>query len=125
MLKLPTIFLLITFSFLAVIHIIALELFLYWRFWWFDIPVHFIGGVVVALGVFTLHDLRIVIPARLLQLVPVLLLVILAAMVWEVYEVLIGVSIEGDAILDTLTDVGMGILGGLVGYAVGTSLNKL
>jgi len=125
MLKLPTIFLLIIFSFLAVIHIIALELFLYWRFWWFDIPVHFIGGVVVALGVFTLHDLRIVIPARLLQLVPVLLLVILAAMVWEVYEVLIGVSIEGDAILDTLTDVGMGILGGLVGYAVGTSLNKL
>jgi hypothetical protein len=125
MLKLPTIFLLITFSFLAVIHIIALELFLYWRFWWFDIPVHFIGGIVVALGVFTLHDLRIVIPTRLLQLVPVLLLVILVAMVWEVYEVLIGIPIESDAVLDVLTDLSMGILGGLVGYTIGTNLNKL
>lgn len=125
MLKLPTIFLLIIFSLLAVTHVIALELFLYWRFWWFDIPVHFIGGVVVALGVFTLHDLRIVIPARLLQLIPVLLLVILVAMVWEVYEILIGTPIESDFMLDTLTDIGMGILGGLAGYRIGTSLNKL
>ena len=125
MLKLPTIFFLITFSLLAVIHIIALELFLYWRFWWFDIAMHLIGGSVVALGLFTLRDLRIIIPARYLQVVPVLLLVIVVAMTWEVYELFIGVPIESDFVVDTLTDLCMGTIGGLIGYSVGTSVNKL
>jgi uncharacterized membrane protein YoaK (UPF0700 family) len=125
MLKLPTIFFLISLSFLAVVHIIALELFLYWRFWWFDIPMHFIGGSVVALGLFTLRDLRLPIPARYLRAVPVVLLVIVVAMMWEVYELFIGVPIENDYVVDTLTDLSMGILGGLVGYSIGSNLNKL
>jgi len=125
MLKLPTIIFLITFSFLAGMNFLAVELFLYWRFWWFDIPMHFIGGVTVALGLFTLHDLRLVIPARYLQLVPVLSLVFVVAMSWEAYELFIGIPIESDYVIDTLTDLCMGTLGGLVGYSIGTSLNKL
>jgi hypothetical protein len=125
MLKLPTVLFLISLSFLAVVHIIALELFLYWRFWWFDIPMHFIGGSVVALGLFTLRDLRLPIPARYLRAVPVVLLVIVVAMLWEVYELFIGVPIESDYVVDTLIDLSMGILGGLVGYSIGTSLNKI
>ena len=79
----------------------------------------------MALGLFTLRDLRIIIPARYLQVVPVLLLVIVVAMTWEVYELFIGVPIESDFVVDTLTDLCMGIIGGLIGYSVGTSVNKL
>lgn len=125
MLKLPTIFFLITFLLLAVVHGIALQLFLYWRYWWFDLPMHLIGGVVVALGIFTLHDLRLWVPKRYLKLIPVVLLVLLVAMVWEVYELMIGVPIEADYILDTGTDLIMGVCGGMLGYFVGTNLQKI
>jgi uncharacterized membrane protein YoaK (UPF0700 family) len=125
MLKLPTVFFLISFSFLAVIHIIALQLFLYWKFQWFDIPMHFLGGVVVALGLFTLHDLKLVIKKRHLQIFPIVLLVFAVAMLWEVYELLIGIPIESNYVVDTLTDLSMGLLGGLVGYGIGTSIKKL
>ncbi|MFT5849727.1 MAG: hypothetical protein ACI9H6_000542 [Patiriisocius sp.] len=125
MLKLPTVFFLISFLILAVIHIIALQLSLYWAFSWFDIPMHFFGGAVVALGIFTLNDLRIVVPDRWLYTIPVVLLVILVAMVWEVYELLIGIPIEANYVVDTVVDLVLGALGGLVGYSIGTSIKKL
>jgi len=125
MLKLPTIFFLISFSLLAVIHIIASELFLYWRFFWFDIPMHFFGGAVVALGIFTLYDLKIIVKRRHLKRVPLLVLVFVVALSWEVYELLVGISIEANYVADTLIDLSMGLLGGLVGYSIGSSLNKL
>lgn len=125
MLKLPTVFFLISFSFLAGIHIIALQLFLYWKFQWFDIPMHFLGGIVVALGLFTLHDLKLVIKKRHLQIFPIVLLVFAVAMLWEVYELLIGIPIESNYVADTLTDLCVGLLGGLIGYGIGTSIKKL
>lgn len=125
MLKLPTVFCLITFSLLAVVHYVALQLFLYWRFWWFDIPMHFIGGTVVALGIFTLYDLRLPLPARYLKLIPVVLLTFVVAMVWEVFELGIGIPIEEDYIFDTTLDLIMGLLGGVLGYVVGVNVRKI
>ena len=125
MLKIPTIFFLISSSLWAVIHVLALELFLYWKFAWFDIPMHFIGGTVVALGIFTLRDLKLLIPERWIAPSSVVLMVIVFAMVWEVYELFIGIPIEDNYVIDTLTDLSMGILGGLVGYGIGINLRKL
>ncbi len=125
MLQLPTIIFLITFSMLAAIHYIALELFLYWRYWWFDIPMHCIGGAVVALGIFTLYDLKVFTQKRLRTLVPVLCGVLLVALLWEVYEVLIGIPIEDDYVLDTSIDVLMGLCGGVLGYFVGSNIRKI
>ena len=125
MLKLPTVFFLIAFSLLAAVHFIALQLFLYWRYWWFDLPVHFIGGTVVALAVFTLHDLRVFVPERWLRFIPVVLLVFLIAMSWEVYELMIGIPIEEDYVLDTTLDLVMGLFGGALGYFVGINLRKI
>lgn len=124
MLQLPTIFLLVAFSFLAVMHFIALQLFLYWRYWWFDIPMHLLGGAVVALGIFTLVDLRIF-PQSVLRIGVVMLLVMLVAVIWEVYEVAIGVPIDGDYAIDTATDLIMGFFGSIIGFLVGTSIRKI
>jgi hypothetical protein len=125
MLKLPTVFFLISFSSLAVLHIVSLKLFLYWRFWWLDIPMHFFGGIVVALGLFTLYDLKILLKKKHLTLFCILSLVFLVAIAWESYELLIGIPIEDDYIIDTLTDLCMGMFGGLIGYGIATSLQKL
>lgn len=125
MLKLPTVFFLITFSILAVVHVIALQLFLYWHYWWFDLPMHIIGGVVVALGIFTLRDLRIFVPNRYIALVPIVLLVLAVALTWEVYEIFIGIPIESDYVFDTAIDLIMGIGGGVLGYFVGKTIEKI
>ncbi len=88
-------------------------------------PMHVIGGVVVALGIFTLHDLRLWVPKRYLRLLPIVLLVLLVAMAWEVYELMIGIPIEQDYVIDTITDLLMGLLGGALGYFIGNSLRKI
>ena len=123
--KLPTIFFLIASSTLAVIHIVSLELFLYWKYPLLDIPVHALGGAVVALGIFTFKDLFPKYPSRLLYPIPVLSFVLLVALVWEVYELKIGIPIEVDFEIDTIMDLIMDILGGIIGYIVGYSVSTL
>jgi hypothetical protein len=124
MLQLTTIFFLIAFSVLAVIHNIAMQLFLYWHIWWFDIPVHTLGGIVVALGFFALRDLRIF-PNAWLKPVPVLALVLGVALLWELFELVAGIPNAGDYAIDTSIDVTVGVLGGFVGYIIGNSLRNL
>lgn len=124
MLQLTTIVFLIAFSTLAVLHNIAIHLYLYWSVWWFDIPMHFFGGVIVALGFFTLRDLKLF-PNNWLRPVPILLLVLAVAGIWEFYEVFIGIPMLEDYIFDTSLDLVMGLLGGVFGFMVGNSLRKL
>lgn len=125
MLKLPTIFFLISLTVLGVVHILSLELFLYWKYPGLDIPVHALGGATVALGLFSLHDLFPRYPARLLYPIPVLLLVLLVSLAWEVYELQIGIPIEADFEVDTIADLIMDMLGGIIGYVVGYSVSTL
>jgi len=124
MLQLTTILFLIAFSMLAAIHYLALQLFFYWRFTWFDIPMHLFGGAVVALGVFTLRDLRLI-PNTFLTVKMVLLFVFITAGVWELFELYAGVPIDEAYYPDTTLDVIMGMLGGYLGYIVGNRLRSL
>ena len=75
MLQLTTIIFFIAFSLLALIHVIAIRLALYWHFLWLDMPVHCLGGIVVALGFFTLRDLGLF-PNKFLKLLPLIGLVL-------------------------------------------------
>ena len=87
-------------------------------------PVHFFGGAVVALGVFTLRDLRFISP-KWLTATRVVGFVLFVALVWEVYEVLIGLPIDDGYYVDTAQDIIMGLSGGVVGYFVGKRLHSL
>ena len=86
---------------------------------------HFLGGVVVMLGLYTLNDLNIVVKEKHLRLPLMLFLVFFIAIVWEVYEILIGIPIEDDYVIDTFTDLCMGIGGALLGYSIAKNLKKL
>ena len=125
MIKLNTWFFILSAGMMSVIHYLALEMALYWHFWWFDIPMHFLGGAVVALGTFVLYDFSLPLPRRWLRPIPVLSVVLIVALIWEYYEVLIGIPIELDHELDTVTDIVMGLIGGISGYYVGRAVNSL
>lgn len=124
MLQLTTIIFLIAFSLLAIIHAIALTLSLYWHFLWFDIPMHAFGGMIVALGFFTLRDLKLF-PNASLRITRILFLTFAIAVIWELFEYFAGVPIDSNYAFDTSLDITMGLLGACIGFYIGTSLRNL
>jgi hypothetical protein len=113
-------------SLLAVIHIVSLEFFLYWKYLWIDIPIHALGGVTVALGLAILPYIRVTLPARYTSLWATLSLVFIVGVVWEVFEITSGISPgEPGFVFDTLLDLCMDVLGGAVGYGIVRSVKYL
>ncbi len=125
MISIHTKLLLVTFATLAALHILAIELSLYWHIAWLDIPVHFFGGTIVALGLYVLRDLRFPLPVALFRLMPFMLAVLIVAIGWEVFELWAGIPIQDDFMLDSSIDLVMGLLGGFLGYHLGRHLDTL
>lgn len=117
---------LFSFASLAIIHELALRFYLYWRHPWFDIPMHFFGGIVVALGVYTARELKLPFFKRTITFPFVLAFVLFAAFIWELFELMGGISvIQINFMFDTALDLILGLLGGVVGYVVGGSIKQL
>ncbi|HMA78464.1 MAG TPA: hypothetical protein VKP88_05050 [Candidatus Paceibacterota bacterium] len=126
MLKVTTVFFVLSLFVLAVLHQLALRFFLYWRWEWIDIGMHFFGGAVVALGVFTARDFIRRIPERFEFVVPVMSAVVVVVLAWEILELQLGIAqIADNFVLDTVLDVTVGIIGGFVGFLLGHSLRKI
>ena len=124
MLQLTTVIFLIAFGSLSAIHTLATHFSLYWYFWWFDIPMHLFGGIVLSLGFFTLRDLHLL-QNKHLSFGKCMFLVLCIALAWELFEHSIGVPIEADFMIDTVTDLVMGLTGGALGYFIGNSVRNL
>lgn len=122
--KLTILLFLIAGVMLAFLHFLSLELYLYWRFLWLDIPMHALGGSVVALSLFAGYALKWPVPRRWLGLFPVILIVTVVALAWEVFELIIRAPVVDNFVLDTVTDLVAGLLGGLAGYSIGNRFNK-
>lgn len=101
------------------LHSIATVLGWYDTYWWFDIPMHFLGGV--AMGIASYHLLNhagvtstYFIP-KLMQLLLIISITGLAAVAWEVFEFnfdwFFQTHMQGN-VLDTMKDMCMGIMGG-------------
>jgi len=99
----------------AALHVIATELYLYWRYWWFDIPMHFYGGLVVVLGIFALAS-RGLVKEKWLTLKTAILVLLVFAISWEIYELIIGPPVQDNYLIDTATDLVLGLLGAIFGY---------
>lgn len=123
--KAKTGFFLLTAIVLASTHYLSLEFFLYWRYLWLDIPMHALGGLTAALGFLSIRDFIPKLPPSWSRLLPTLVFTLLVALVWEAFEVLAGIMLDPNYAADTALDLFMGLLGGLVGYAVAGSLQRL
>ena len=124
MLQVTTILFLVALSVLAGIHVIAEYLFLYWKFPWFDIPMHAFGGIIISLGVFTLYDFKIISKDRL-TLGSVFLLALVVILGWEVFKLFTGKVIDDTFVLDTVMDIGIGSIGSVVGYYIANNIRHL
>lgn len=88
----------------------ALGEFLYWRYVWFDVPMHYLGGL--ALAVFTIGFLARLKPWSFIALIAILLVA------WEVFGYLFGIPQQDNYQFDTALDVLMGALGAVTAYVV-------
>ncbi len=88
----------------------ALDEFLYWRYEWFDIPMHYLGGL--SIGVLFVGFLKTHRPlAFVLALVG-------AFVAWELFEFFSGIPLEANYPADTALDLVMDGLGGVTAYAL-------
>jgi uncharacterized BrkB/YihY/UPF0761 family membrane protein len=118
MVRLTTIFFLITLSVLAIVHVLAISLFLYWQIWWLDIPMHVLGGIVVIFGFAAARDFGVPMTQKLLTFQGMLLGVAVVAVGWELFQYLITDTLKSDYVVDTVTDIICGFIGGVIGWYV-------
>lgn len=95
---------------LAQLNTWAIEEHIFWVFVWFDVFMHFLGGLALGvLGVGLLKERRVVLFAVGLAV---------AFVAWEVVEYVWGVPREANYALDTSIDFVMDTLGALVAFGV-------
>lgn len=107
---------------IAVLHIAATIFYLYWEFWWYDMLLHFLGGMFIGLLVLWLRffsgyiSTPAFLSARHAFLFTLFWLVVIG-IGWEAFERALGHtwSLEGYW-LDTSIDVALDIIGGVVGF---------
>ncbi|MBC8465185.1 MAG: hypothetical protein H8D63_02350 [Parcubacteria group bacterium] len=99
------------------LHLGALHFAWYWTYWWFDIPMHFLGGA--WLGGMAILALRKWAPEKTEKKVIVYTTAIVVALfiggVWELFEFSLDtfVIMRVNDIADTITDFGMDVAGAL------------
>jgi VanZ family protein len=95
---------------LAYANAIAIAEYLYWKYVWFDILMHFLGGFVLGLFAVGLLD----------KFRPVLFFGFVTALCigWEVFEYYFGLPREANYAFDTALDLLMDALGALIAYMI-------
>lgn len=118
---------------ILLVHFMALSFNIYSSIWWFDIPMHFMGGAWVALLFFRIF-IDIIDKKSLYSLFEISKLVILAiafavmiGVFWEFFEFIasriFNMYLQGD-LIDTMTDLLMDTIGGLFSGVIGALLLK-
>jgi hypothetical protein len=108
------------FLFLAVLfaltHQFAVTASLYWYFWWFDILMHFWGGVLIVFGVHIFSHFSFVKYIPNLRLIVITLIIVTGT--WELFEWIIGLYEPVSYLRDTAKDLVVGLCGGLLTHVV-------
>lgn len=125
MLKTPLfIWIFITIVIVATLHFSALQFYLYWRFWWFDILIHFLGGLWVGLSFLWLFFqsgfVNIIKNNKNNNLAVAFLASLFIGIMWEIFEYHFG-TVFTDAsnyVVDTITDISFDLVGGFAAYCI-------
>ncbi|MBP6857967.1 MAG: hypothetical protein KBC11_02115 [Candidatus Pacebacteria bacterium] len=87
--------------------------------WWFDIPMHILGGLFLALIFGATFFKKIINFSKKEQLVVILLFVLIVGIGWEVFEYGVQFLIKGKELAnlpDSIKDLLMDLLGGVIGF---------
>lgn len=101
-----------------VLHIAALYFFWYWSIWWYDLLIHFLGGIFIGGLALTLFKRSTAENGDFLSILFVTVSVVaFFGIVWELFELsvdsIIAFNDQNDR-LDTITDLAVDITGGLI-----------
>jgi hypothetical protein len=103
--------------FIWLINTVAHVLYWYSAMWWFDIPMHILGGMFLALLAGALFFKQMVSLSAREQLVTILLFVLIVGLGWELYEYVVQAFVKDVVIAgipDSIKDMVMDLLGGLI-----------
>ncbi len=104
---------------LALMHNLAINFYLYWQYQWFDILMHFWGGVIVALGVGMLPSFGFRNISTPPSFIHICIAIAVVGLSWEFFEYSIGIwAQEPGFVSDTLLDLVMDTVGAVFGYGV-------
>lgn len=101
---------------LIISHLVAIYLRLYWSIWWLDLVFHFWGGVIAGSVAVTLFVSRGDSVWKVTGLVSGVTL--LVALLWEAKEWITDTHYSTNYIMDTISDILLGVAGGLVAALV-------
>lgn len=101
---------------LMILHLVAISLHLYWTIWWLDLVFHFWGGVIVGSLAVSMLIKRSDSVWRAAFVVGGSVLVV--ALLWEVQEFVSRSFYAYDYIVDTISDILLGMAGGLTSFLV-------
>lgn len=115
-----------------ILHIIAMMVGWYEMFWWFDIPLHLLGGAaVVATGSTVMKEFaaegKISINWKPLNILILLGFAALATVCWEFMEYAFDLFFQTElqpGLIDTIKDICMGLIGGGVIAIISTYTSK-
>lgn len=101
----------------AVLYLLGLKFFLFWTTDWFDILMHFLGGLLIGLiGLFIFYTSSLVpIPKNHTLTIKLLTLgfVLAVGLAWELWEVFVGFTNVLEDQVDTIVDLIMDMVGAL------------
>ncbi len=107
----------LTIFFIWLVHTLANMFYWYSAIWWFDIPMHILGGVFLALTAGALF-FKVLLPLTFKErMVIILLFVFIAGLGWELFEYFVQNFIKGDQLAsfpDSVKDMMMDLFGGIV-----------
>ncbi len=114
---------------IGILHVTALQYYLYWQLPWFDIPLHFLCGIFSGLAVatFYFHWFKSVETDRRLFFIAVMVGVFAIGVLWEFFEMYAGLTFmyEPGFWGDTLLDLVFDLSGAFVSYILSSHFYAL
>jgi H+/Cl- antiporter ClcA len=108
----------VTAFFIWLVNALANRFYWYSAMWWFDIPMHILGGVFLGFAAGALFFKKIVKRSRRDIVVTVVLFVLAVGIGWEFFEYIVQSIIKGGTQLahipDSIKDMFMDIVGGVI-----------
>jgi len=107
---------------IAVLQFFAFKFFFYWTFWWYDVMMHGLGGFLIGSIAAWAYAFELKYHVTFNIFFWIVGGTLLIGILWEIFEYVVGFrlydSLYQSYASDTLSDIGMDVIGSLIVYLV-------